>query len=166
MQPLDPVFAVLCGSPTPPTLLFFHPPFLLSSSSTHPSYSPLLPPIPPTLLFFLPHYSSSTSLLPSPPSLHSTPPPLSSQGSSVFAPLCASGKCLVYYTLLPGPHTSLSGLHACCLISLRDHYFENGYVEVTPPTLVKTQVEGGSTLFKLNYFGDEVSVSKSVAYSF
>lgn len=44
---------------------------------------------------------------------------------------------------------------------LRDFFDEQGFWEVAPPILTKAGCEGGSTLFRLNYFGDEVYLTQS-----
>lgn len=44
---------------------------------------------------------------------------------------------------------------------VRDVYDEEGLTEVTPPCMVQTQVEGGSTLFSFNYYGEEAYLTQS-----
>ena len=43
----------------------------------------------------------------------------------------------------------------------RQWFVENGWIEVTAPTIVKGAVEGGSTLFKLRYFDQDAYLSQS-----
>ena len=43
-------------------------------------------------------------------------------------------------------------LRATLLSAFRATYAEHDVIEVTSPCLVQTQVEGGSTLFKLDYY--------------
>lgn len=57
------------------------------------------------------------------------------------------------HILIRGETTSkILKMRSIVLNAFRSHYFDRGYNEVTPPTLVQTQVEGGATLFKLKYF--------------
>jgi len=71
--------------------------------------------------------------------------------------------------LLDQRHLALRGetlsavmkVRASLLKAIRQVYIEEGITEVTPPCMVQTQVEGGSTLFKLDYYGEESYLTQS-----
>lgn len=47
------------------------------------------------------------------------------------------------------------------LQAFREHYVKKGYFEFTPPILQPTQCEGGSTLFKVDYYKDKMFLSQT-----
>lgn len=52
-------------------------------------------------------------------------------------------------------------LRAALLNAFRDSLMSHDLIEVTPPCLVQTQVEGGATLFKLDYYGQPTFLTQS-----
>ncbi|KAG7804107.1 hypothetical protein KL944_000976 [Ogataea haglerorum] len=52
-------------------------------------------------------------------------------------------------------------VRAALLAAIRRVYIEESVTEVTPPCMVQTQVEGGSTLFKMDYYGEEAFLTQS-----
>ncbi|MGD1838761.1 MAG: asparagine--tRNA ligase [Nitrososphaeraceae archaeon] len=52
-------------------------------------------------------------------------------------------------------------VRSCILKYCRKWFEDNNWLEVTAPLIVKSSVEGGSTLFKLNYFDNPAYLSQS-----
>jgi asparaginyl-tRNA synthetase len=71
--------------------------------------------------------------------------------------------------LLDLKHLTLRGDNASAVMMVRDQvewafnsaFREMRFRKVSPPALVQTQVEGGSTLFKFDYYGEEAYLTQS-----
>ncbi|PVV04933.1 hypothetical protein BB560_000548 [Smittium megazygosporum] len=57
--------------------------------------------------------------------------------------------------------SSVLKLRSYTVKAFRDYFDSIEYMEVTPPTLVQTMVEGGSTLFSLPYYGETAYLTQS-----
>ncbi|KAJ2892419.1 asparagine--tRNA ligase, partial [Coemansia aciculifera] len=57
--------------------------------------------------------------------------------------------------------SSILKVRARIMRAFRDHFDGNGYFEVTPPCMVQTEVEGGSTLFEFKYYGETAYLTQS-----
>jgi len=66
------------------------------------------------------------------------------------------------HLVLRSDHTTkIMRVRAAILKGFRDFFFNDEYTEVTPPSLVQTQCEGGSTLFGLDYYGQPAYLTQS-----
>lgn len=56
---------------------------------------------------------------------------------------------------------SILHIRAGILRAFRETFDKHSVVEVTPPCMVQTQVEGGATLFKFDYYGQPAFLTQS-----
>jgi asparaginyl-tRNA synthetase len=57
--------------------------------------------------------------------------------------------------------SSVLRLRAYLLSAFRESLARESLIEVTPPCVVQTQVEGGATLFKFDYYGQPAFLTQS-----
>ena len=57
--------------------------------------------------------------------------------------------------------TTVWKVKAAIFAAARDFFAQRKYVEVSPPIITGSSCEGGSTLFKIDYFGEEAFLSQS-----
>ncbi len=57
--------------------------------------------------------------------------------------------------------TAAMKVKATLLQGVREYFHNENYLETTPPIIVSGAVEGGSTLFEMNYFGKKAFLSQS-----
>lgn len=57
--------------------------------------------------------------------------------------------------------SSCMRFRALLLRAFREYFFKTGLTEVTPPCMVQTSVEGGSTLFEFDYYGAKAYLTQS-----
>jgi asparaginyl-tRNA synthetase len=66
------------------------------------------------------------------------------------------------HLVLRGEHSSsVMKVRSAVLRAFRKSFEENRMLEVTPPAMVQTQVEGGSTLFAFDYYGENAYLTQS-----
>ncbi|KAL9106247.1 MAG: hypothetical protein Q9227_008715 [Pyrenula ochraceoflavens] len=66
-----------------------------------------------------------------------------------------------HLTLRGKTSSSVMKVRAAVLRAFRQTYVETRLIEVTPPSMVQTQVEGGSTLFSFDYYGEPAYLTQS-----